>query len=78
MLAPGQFLWFLFLLCFGFWIKGHHGKEKSIILRKSDWYHFSLLALLTNLHFDSDGTFLEPVPICMSFYLCDDTKIILL
>lgn len=57
MLAPGQFLWFSFLLSFGFWIKGYHVKEECFILHKFDWYHFNLLALLTNLHFYSDGTF---------------------
>lgn len=57
MLALEQFLWFSVLFCIGFWIKGHHGKEKCFILHKFDWYNFSLLALLTNLHFHSDGTF---------------------
>lgn len=68
MLALGQFLWFSFLLCFGFWIKGRHGKEKSIILHKSDWYHFSLLALLINLHFDSDGTFWNQCQYACDFF----------
>lgn len=45
MLAAEQFLWFSFF-CFGFWVKGHHGKERSFIHHKFDWYNFNLLAFI--------------------------------